>query len=88
MQQARQVAVVRSAVFWLASHRWVWVFLGRRAVQDQAIWHARQVAAIAAHGIFQRLAHRYLWSLVASVLVLASLVQRSLPMMAKSHLVV
>ena len=52
MQQARQVAVVRSAIFWLASHRWVWVFLGRRAVQDQAIWHAQQVAAIAAHGIF------------------------------------
>ena len=50
MQEAQQVAVVRSAFFWLASHRWAWVFLGRRAVQ--AIWHARQVAAIAAHGIF------------------------------------
>ena len=52
MQQARQVAVVRSAVFWLASLRWVWVFLGCRAVEDLAIWHARQVAAIAVQGIF------------------------------------
>ena len=52
MFSALQVAAVRSAVFWLASHRWVWVFLGRQAVQDQAIWLARQEAAIAVHGIF------------------------------------
>ena len=52
MQQARQVAVVRSAVFWLAFHRLVWVFLGRRAVQNQAVRHARQVATVAARGVF------------------------------------
>ena len=52
MQQARQVAVVRSAVFGLASHRLVWVFRGCRAVQNQVVWHARQVAMIAAHGFF------------------------------------
>ena len=57
MQQARQVAVVRSAVFWLASHRWVWVFLGRRAAQEKAM-RQTLLLAVMGSGVFLQAVHR------------------------------
>ena len=52
MRPVLQVAVGSTAVSLLASLRCGWGFLDRRAVQDQAVRQARQVAAFAAHGVF------------------------------------